>query len=382
MPKNPFQPSNTNAPGITQMSDEVFRLLVESVQDYAIFLLSPEGKIMTWNTGAERIKGYSASEIVGEHFSRFYSEEAAASGWPERELELASSSGRFADEGWRVRKDGTTFWASVVITALRSESGELRGFSKVTRDLTERRALEQQTQELNKELRSRMAQLVESRALLELRNLELERLSGELVHIQDMERRRIARELHDDLGQELVLLKLSLDSSPDFASRAEAIKYAGNALAKIRNLSYLLHPPLLDESGLLPAIHLFIEGFQKRSKLRITLDYKPDIFPRLSSEIETSIFRVIQEAITNVHRHSHSPDARIEIHQQTDRVFVRIRDFGVGIPVDQSTGRLATATGVGVGGLRERIKHLGGQVNIVAAEPGTLVEAAIPLFPK
>jgi PAS domain S-box-containing protein len=130
---------------IKGQSDEIFRLLVESVQDYAIVLLNPEGKIMTWNLGAERIKGYKASEIIGETFERFYSNESRESGWPKRELELAKSTGRFMDEGWRVRKDGTTFWASVVITALRSNEGELRGFSKVTRDLTERRTLEERT---------------------------------------------------------------------------------------------------------------------------------------------------------------------------------------------------------------------------------------------
>jgi two-component system, NarL family, sensor kinase len=182
-----------------------------------------------------------------------------------------------------------------------------------------------------------MAQLVESRSQLELRNLELQRLSARLVTLQDEERRRISRELHDDLGQELIALKMNLDAS-QFASRPEAIRLTQNALSKVRNLSYLLHPPLLDESGLIPALHLFIDGLKKRSSLRITLDCKPDSFPRLSSEVETSIFRVIQEAITNVQRHSGSADARIELHMQTDRVFLKIRDFGVGVPIDKVTG--------------------------------------------
>jgi len=363
-------------------TDEIFRLLVDSVQDYAIFLLNPEGRIMTWNAGAERIKGYKASEIIGEHFSRFYLREATEGGWPNRELEIAASTGRFADEGWRVRKDGSTFWASIVITALRNpNSGELRGFSKVTRDLTERRALEERTQELNKELRSRMAQLAESRSQLEIRNVALQRLSGRLVNLQDEERRRLSRELHDDLGQELIALKMILDVAPQFPSRADAIKFVDNALAKVRNMSYLLHPPLLDESGLVPALHLFVDGLKKRSSLRITLDCKPDTFPRLSKDLETSIFRVVQEAITNVQRHSGSNDARIEVHVQTDRVFLRIRDFGVGMPIDEMTGGLAMTAGVGVSSLRERIKQLGGELNILRAEPGTLVEAVIPLFP-
>jgi PAS domain S-box-containing protein len=338
---------------------------------------------MTWNAGAERIKGYKASEIIGQHFSRFYTQDAKENHWPERELEIASQQGRFTDEGWRLRKDGTMLWASVTITALREPSGELRGFSKVTRDLTERRALEERTQELNKELRNRMAQLMESRSQLEHRSLELQRLSTQLLRIQDEERRRIARELHDDLGQILTALKLNLDigvqrtKSPELS---QAVELADDAISKIRNLSYLLHPPLLDESGLLPAIHWFIEGFNKRSNLKITLDSKPSAFPRLSKEIETSIFRIIQECISNVYRHADSHDARIEIHQQPDRVVVKVRDFGKGIETDMMPGAFPLKMGVGIGGMRERLKQFGGDLKITRAEPGTLVEAIIPLF--
>jgi PAS domain S-box-containing protein len=119
---------------------ERFQLLVEGVKDYAILMLDPDGRIVSWNAGAERIKGYRAQEVMGRHFSLFYTAEAIADGHPEMELRVATAEGRFEEEGWRVRKDGTQFWASVLITALVSESGELRGFAKVTRDLTERRA--------------------------------------------------------------------------------------------------------------------------------------------------------------------------------------------------------------------------------------------------
>ncbi len=128
-------------------SEERFRLLVENVQDYAIFLLDPSGNVVTWNGGAQRIKGYAASEIVGRHFSVFYPPEALARNWPAEELRRATAVGRLEDEGWRVRKDGTRFWANVVITALRDGNGELRGFSKITRDLTERRAHEERLRE-------------------------------------------------------------------------------------------------------------------------------------------------------------------------------------------------------------------------------------------
>jgi PAS domain S-box-containing protein len=126
-----------------RQSEERFKLLVESVRDYAIFMLDPEGHVLTWNAGAERFKGYKADEIIGQHFSRFYPPEALSSGLPAHELDVASKTGVFEDEGWRVRKDGTLFWANVVITAMRDERGELVGFAKVTRDLTQRRANEE-----------------------------------------------------------------------------------------------------------------------------------------------------------------------------------------------------------------------------------------------
>jgi len=127
-----------------QQSEERFRLLVESVRDYAIFMLDPDGHVLTWNAGAERFKGYRAGEIIGQHFSVFYPAEARQNRWPEHELEIAAETGVFEDEGWRVRKDGTLFWANVVITALRAPDGKLLGYAKVTRDLTQRRAHEEE----------------------------------------------------------------------------------------------------------------------------------------------------------------------------------------------------------------------------------------------
>lgn len=367
-----------------RQSDEIFRLLVDSVKDYAIFLLDRDGRVATWNQGAERIKGYKADDIIGEHFSRFYPKEARESRWPERELEIAAKEGRFVDEGLRVRKDGSTFWAYVVITALRDEQGELRGFSKVTRDLSERRALEERTRQLNKELRARVTELLESQRQVELRTLELQKLSGELLHVQDEERRRMARTLHDELGQELVALKLELDTLRSSGENGcnrnllQATELASSALQKVRNMSYLLHPPLLDESGLLPALHWYFEGLQSRGQLRITFEYKPLVFPRLSRDIETAIFRIIQESLTNVYRHADSEDARIELIQESDTVTVRVRDFGKGIP--ETNFGLAITPGVGISGMRERVKQLNGEMRVARAEPGTLVQAHIPTF--
>src|SRR3954464_11019028 len=117
--------------------------MIEQTRDYALFLLDPSGRIISWNLGGERLKGYAADEIIGRHFSVFYTREALDSGWPAHELQVATVEGRFEDEGWRVRKDGSRFWANVVITALRDEEGQLLGFSKITRDLSDRRMHEE-----------------------------------------------------------------------------------------------------------------------------------------------------------------------------------------------------------------------------------------------
>ena len=124
-------------------SSELLQLLVDSIKDYAIIMLDPEGRVLTWSPAAEAIKGWKADEIVGEHFSRFYTPEDIQKSKPKTELETAVRLGRYEDEGWRIRKDGTRFWANVVVTSLRDKQGNLRGFGKVTRDLSERRSAEE-----------------------------------------------------------------------------------------------------------------------------------------------------------------------------------------------------------------------------------------------
>jgi signal transduction histidine kinase len=142
-------------------------------------------------------------------------------------------------------------------------------------------------------------------------------------------------------------------------------------------MSYLLHPPLLDESGLLPALHWYFEGLQSRGQLKISFEYSPVLFPRMSYDVENAVFRVIQESLTNVYRHSNSQDARIDLTQEHDIVAVRVRDFGKGLP-DCRTG--IPPLGVGISGMRERVHQLNGELRVSRAEPGTLVHATIPLL--
>jgi PAS domain S-box-containing protein len=188
-------------------SEERFRLLVESVRDYAIFMLDPDGRVATWNAGAERIKGYRASEIVGRHFSAFYPHEKVAEAFPQHELEVAARVGRFEDEGWRVRKDGSQFWANVVITALRDRTGHLVGFAKVTRDLTERRASEEQAQRLAAEEAARVASERRTRELQQLS----EQLQEQAIEIEQQKEEALSvAEQFEHANQELQLARSRL----------------------------------------------------------------------------------------------------------------------------------------------------------------------------
>jgi PAS domain S-box-containing protein len=164
-------------------SEERFRLMVEGVRDYGIFMLDPNGIILTWNAGAERINGYTADEITGKHFSIFYPQDAIDSGWPQHELQIATETGRYQEEGWRLRKDGSRFWANVTITALRDEQGRLRGFAKLTRDLTDRRhaeALEAHGTQRDEMLEAERAARIEAQRTARMKEEFLATLSHEL----------------------------------------------------------------------------------------------------------------------------------------------------------------------------------------------------------
>jgi PAS domain S-box-containing protein len=156
-------------------SHEYFRQLVWPVQDYAIYLLDPQGHVLSWNAGGERIKGYTAAEIIGQHFSRFYPTETVEQGWPQHELEVAEKEGRFEDEGWRVRKDGTRFWAYVVITSWKDPAGKLKGFLKITRDLTDRKEAEEALRASEEQLKALAQRLQRS-------NRELEQFASVAAH--------------------------------------------------------------------------------------------------------------------------------------------------------------------------------------------------------
>jgi len=211
-----------------RLSEERFRLLVQSVTDYAIIMLDPAGRVVSWNDGAELIKGYTADEILGHSFTRFYPDEALAAGFPQRELEVAARAGRFEDEGWRVRKDGARFWANVVISPLRNADGALIGFAKVTRDLTARRQAEEQARRLVAEAAAHAEAERRSEELAQL-NSQLQEQAVEL-EAQAEEARALTDQLHQ-ANDDLVAALRATEAARDAAERAvEATTEAYRAL--------------------------------------------------------------------------------------------------------------------------------------------------------
>jgi PAS domain S-box-containing protein len=362
-------------------SEEQLRLLVESAQDYAIFLLDPDGRVATWNLGAQRIKGYQASEIIGKHFSIFYPEEDLCSGKPQMELRVATTVGRFEDEGWRLRKDGSRFWANVIIAALRDSSGNLIGFSKITRDTTERMLALEALRKSNQQLREEVARRTQAEGRLLESERSLRKLSGHLLRMQDEERRRLGRELHDSVGQYLAALKMGLDAI-ETNSRPqvdECISMVDQCMKEVRTISYLLYPPMLEEVGLRSAIPWYIEGFSKRSGIQVTCNIDQNV-GRLSRDAELAIFRILQESLTNVHRHSESSTAQVSLGLDDGTVYLQVSDQGKGIsPSALEPGSDSSNTlGVGLRGMVERMHQLEGSMELSSNERGTTVRATLP----
>ena len=219
---------------------------------------------------------------------------------------------------------------------------------------------------------------------LEILNRELRRLSTRLMTAQDEERRRFAWDLHDGIGQELAAAKIMLDSmlrqsrdsAPD-KNLAEASEIVDRAIRQVRSMSHLLHPPLLDEGGLFSALRWFLEGVAQRTGIKTTLDLQPADFPRLAPVIERTVFRIVQEALTNVFRHSGAHNASVTLIQEHNNLHVTVRDDGKGVAEDTAQLRPGSI-GVGIGGIRERTRELGGELRVTNACPGTIVEVVIP----
>ncbi|HEX3353055.1 MAG: PAS domain-containing protein [Terriglobales bacterium] len=283
-------------------------------------------------------------------------------------------SGENYESEYRMRgRDGQYRWFRARALPLRDQAGNVLRWYGTCADIHDSKLLEE----------SMRRSAVELEKMVDERTAALRLLSSRLMTMQDDERRRIARELHDGLGQELVAIKLLLNGivrndSPHLAPQvAEVTAMIDNAAQQIRSLSHLLHPPLLDEVGLLSALRWYLDGLTKRSGIETTLDMQPADFPRLAPELERAIFRIIQEALTNVFRHSGAQRGWVSVAQRENEVIVSVRDNGKGIAHQVSELRPGSI-GVGIGGMNQRAKEFGGELRVTNANPGTIVEVVIP----
>jgi PAS domain S-box-containing protein len=379
-------------------SEERFRLLIESTVDYAIFMLDPEGRVASWNAGAQRIKGYAADEIIGKHFSTFYTEEAVARGWPQHELTEAARTGRFEDEGWRVRKDGTRFWANVVLTAVRSPDGRLRGFGKVTRDVSERKANEDRVNRLRIELENRVDQLASTNRELAHKSAENESfvysvshdLRSPLVNLQGFSQElsltsaELAKVLTtpavpEDIQQKaLALIHGELAESTGFIRNA--VRHLSNIidgllrLSRLGRVEYRLHPVAVRElvDDILAAMHSTI----LQSGARIEVEPLPAIVADRNA-IGQVFANIVGNAIKSFDERR--PGVVVIGANDEDPPVFSIRDNGIGIPKEFQAklfrvfqqvhqGR-AQGEGMGLAIVRRIVERHGGRI-WVESEPG------------
>jgi PAS domain S-box-containing protein len=360
--------SDARAADRMRQSEQRFQLLVESVVDYAIFMLDPKGIIETWNIGAERLKGYSAEEVVGRHYSTFYPDEDREAGLPERLLETARVRGRVGHSGWRVRKDGTRFWADVVITALHEEDGSLAGFAKVTRDMTESHQIEQARQRALAE---------QQRAVIALEELDQWRrdfistvvhdLSSPVIAITgfaQMLLEEASPEQHEqrELVQRILSNTRSLEDLIDHLRTYSQLEYGRVQLASERIDLDEFVAELLGDLGPMTAEH------------RVEVDVAPVEVPADRRGLE----RILRNLIANaVHHTPKGSRILIRARRRRDAVTVEVSDEGDGIPQEllpRLFGRFERGkrgrTGLGLSIVKQYVELHGGEVSAESAPGG------------
>jgi signal transduction histidine kinase/DNA-binding NarL/FixJ family response regulator len=344
------------------LEDHVYRALLDSL-DVGVAHVSAEGKLLYGNPSFLGLVGAKAGLEPEKNLRAFI----AVASWGAFESALKRAV-QVPVEG-KMTIEGVGVPARVLqlsFTPLRS--GDTNSVGIVALEVTE---------------------LLRIRKDLEASEESLQLLSGRILRLQDEERRRIARDLHDVIGQEVAVVSVTLDclnkqlgeSGPNVRQMIdESVRLLTRIQEEIRTLSYLLHPPMLDELGIASAVGQYVEGFEKRSGIQVAFD-TPAEFPRLSGDKEIALFRLVQEALTNVLRHSGSKSAQVTLSAEGDHVKAAVRDKGVGMALDvlSSITKKNVQLGVGIPGLRERLKQLGGRLQIRTKLPGTEISAVLPL---
>jgi PAS domain S-box-containing protein len=380
-----------------RLDAEMLAAIVASSDD-AIVSKTLDGVITSWNAGAERLFGYTANEAVGQPISMIIPLDRR----DEETVILARlREGKRIDhfDTIRVRKDGAKLEVSLTISPVRDAAGKIVGASKIARDISGRKRAERELHESEQRLRTladaldtqvqfRTQELRRRNAEIQQQSDHLRELSGRLMSIQDEERRRIARDLHDSAGQNLAALAMTVARIEDEAQRdparlSQTVKDVRDLIQdltqEIRTTSYLLHPPMLDEFGLRSALGCYLEGLKQRSRLSIELNIPAD-FGRLAPEVELAIFRLVQECLTNIHRHSGSKTAVIRITREPDKICAEVQDHGKGMSPERFAEVQSHGTGAGVGirGMRERVWQAHGELTVDSNALGTTITAIFP----
>ena len=386
-------------------SEERSRLLIQEVQEYAIFQLDRMGYVVSWNAGAARLKGYAAEEIIGKHFSVFYPQEDLNSEKPLHILEQAARHGQSEHEGWRIRKDGSRFWANVVITALRDANGNLLGFAKLTRDTTENREraealtkakellelrVEQRTAVLsrvNHEMRTEIAERQRAEEDLRESRDQLRALAARLQSVREEERTYIAREIHDELGQACTAIKMDLAligrkltkrQTKLLAKVASSIQLVDSAIVTLRKIASELRPRTLDDLGLPAALEAQAQEFESRTGIECSVSLPPEPL-MLDSDRSTAIFRIFQESLTNVARHARATRVEARLRRENNRIIFQVSDNGTGF--DPEVAKASKS--LGLVGMQERALLLNGEFKAEGVPgSGTTMTLTIPLAPS
>lgn len=377
-------------------SEERLRLLTHSVVDYAIVMLDAEGRVQTWNAGAERALGYDAAGAQQQSLAGFYPPELAAAGKPAADLQLATRAGHHSEEEWRVRRDGSRFWASSVLSAITSAEGEVRGFAMVLRDLTERRRLDDerarvagQLRSLNETLEAQVAlrtqELRQANADLEQAQLRLQQLSARIVEHQEQERRRVAYELHEDMAQSMSAIRIDLVRAQREQDKerplSAAIGLLDALIAQTRDMVARLRPTMLDALGLPEALEGELAYHARRHGWKSRLQVQPEAFPQLEPNVATACFRVAQEALSNAARHAHANRVEVLLRARDQALEVGVEDDGVGFEVARHGDACES---FGLAFMRERARQIGGTLAIERGDGGrgVRVRLVVPIEPQ
>ena len=367
-----------------QGAEHPYRVLVEAMNEGAATMTS-DGLVLFANQHFARMLDIPLEKLIGSPLSAIVQPIDDSS--LDTLLQRVQQEPQKVESVWRVGKEGQKI-SPLCLSFSPVREGDFEGVCVIATDLTEQRHREQELAQTNAALINEVAKRMRVEDELRRDEESLRQLSGRLLQLQDEERRRIARDLHDSTGQKLVALSLDLTVlnafAPDLPPKAtaavnECLVLAEQISSEIRTLSYLLHPPLLDEVGLASAVQWYIDGFTRRSNIRVNLDFAPQV-PRMKHELEITFFRILQEALTNVHRHSGSNVATVRFGLNNDGVTLEVEDSGrrvdrtALVPSGEPVGTL----GVGIRGMQERVRQLGGQFEVNSNTGGTTIRATLP----